>query len=182
MDARLPDAFCDSVMSLLPPQALPARQGGRPAIKHAVVLKVIWFVLTVGCRWKDIPPEFGCSGRNCATSPEAMAGTRRVAQSSLGTVECRRCWRIPLMRLEPVRTVGPRDEIRCLERSDQSAECWNACRHSAFKQFQSYVSEPDLGTFNRFLISCSPFRDKPSREAISTSVASGDDTCRTYIL
>lgn len=62
MDARLPDAFCESVVSLLPMQELPGRQGGRPAIPHVVVLKVIWFVLTVGCRWKDIPREFGCCG------------------------------------------------------------------------------------------------------------------------
>ena len=26
------------------------------------MLKVIWFVLTVGCRWKDIPRELGCCG------------------------------------------------------------------------------------------------------------------------
>jgi len=62
MDARLPDAFCESVVSLLATQEPPGRQGGRPAIPHAVVLKVIWFVLTVGCRWKDIPREFGCCG------------------------------------------------------------------------------------------------------------------------
>ena len=60
MDARLPDAFCEFVVSLLPTQEPPGRRGGRPAIPHAVVLKVIWFVLTVGCRWKDIPREFGC--------------------------------------------------------------------------------------------------------------------------
>ena len=62
MDARLPDAFCESVVSLLPTQEPPGRRGGRPAIPHAVVLKVIWFVLTVGCRWKDIPRELGCCG------------------------------------------------------------------------------------------------------------------------
>ena len=62
MEARLPDAFCESVVSLLPTQEPPGRRGGRPAIPHAVVLKVIWFVLTVGCRWKDIPREFGCCG------------------------------------------------------------------------------------------------------------------------
>ncbi|MFO1006400.1 MAG: IS5 family transposase [Planctomycetaceae bacterium] len=62
MEARLPDAFCESVVSLLPTQEPSGRRGGRPAIPHAVVLKVIWFVLTVGCRWKDIPREFGCCG------------------------------------------------------------------------------------------------------------------------
>ena len=61
MDARLPDAFLKSVVDLLPAQAPPGPQGGRPPVAHATVLKVIWFVLTVGCRWKDVPPELGCS-------------------------------------------------------------------------------------------------------------------------
>jgi transposase len=26
------------------------------------VLKVLWYVLTTGCRWRDVPPEMGCSG------------------------------------------------------------------------------------------------------------------------
>jgi transposase len=26
-------------------------------------MKVIWFVLTTGCRWEDVPSEMGCSGR-----------------------------------------------------------------------------------------------------------------------
>ena len=62
MDARLPDAFLKSVVELLPRQVPPGPQGGRPLIDHATALKVIWFVLTVGCRWKVVPPELGCSG------------------------------------------------------------------------------------------------------------------------
>ena len=62
MDAHLPDAFCESVASQLPSQAHPERQGRRPACPHAVVLKAIWFVLTLGCRWEDIPREFGRCG------------------------------------------------------------------------------------------------------------------------
>ena len=62
MDARLPDAFLKSVVDLLPAQAPPGPQGGRPPVAHATVLKVIWFVLRVGCRWKDVRPELGCSG------------------------------------------------------------------------------------------------------------------------
>ena len=27
-----------------------------------VVVRVIWFVLTTGARWEDVPPELGCSG------------------------------------------------------------------------------------------------------------------------
>lgn len=67
MDARLPDAFLKSVLPLLPEQPQPGPQGGRPPIPHAVVLRVIWFTLTVGCRWKDIPPEMGCSGETART-------------------------------------------------------------------------------------------------------------------
>jgi transposase len=62
MDARLPDAFLKSVVELLPAQAPRGPQGGRPPIEPAIVLRVIWFVLTVGCRWKDVPRELGCSG------------------------------------------------------------------------------------------------------------------------
>lgn len=62
MDAHLPDAICQSVVSLLPVQSPPGPLGGRPPVPHAVVLKVIWFVLTVGCRWRDIPKSMGCCG------------------------------------------------------------------------------------------------------------------------
>lgn len=62
MDARLPDGFLKHVVELLPIQASPGPRGGRRPIAHEVVLKVIWYVLTVGCRWKDILPEMGCSG------------------------------------------------------------------------------------------------------------------------
>lgn len=62
MDARLPDEFLKSVVDVLPQQAPPGPLGGRRAIPHEVVLRVIWFVLTVGCRWKDVPSELGCSG------------------------------------------------------------------------------------------------------------------------
>ena len=67
MDARLPDAFLNYVVSFLPPQAAPGPQGGRRPIDHATVVKVIWFVLTVGCRWKDVPREMGCSGETART-------------------------------------------------------------------------------------------------------------------
>jgi len=63
MDARMPDEFFDEVKPLLPPEVLPGPQGGRPAIMHRIVLKVIWFVLVTGCRWEDVPLELGCSGR-----------------------------------------------------------------------------------------------------------------------
>jgi transposase len=61
--ACLPDAFYDLVAHHLPPEQPVGPKGGRPPILHRIVLKVIWFVLVSGCRWEDVPPEMGCSGR-----------------------------------------------------------------------------------------------------------------------
>ena len=69
MDARLPDAFLNYVVSFLPPQAAPGPQGGRRPIDHATVVKVIWFVLTVGCRWKDVPREIRSNRRQTWPTP-----------------------------------------------------------------------------------------------------------------
>jgi transposase len=63
MEARMPDEFLNEVTPLLPPERTPGPKGGRPPVEHAVVLKVIWFVLVTGCRWEDVPLELGCSGR-----------------------------------------------------------------------------------------------------------------------
>ena len=62
-DARLPDDFYDLLSHHLPPEQPVGPKGGRPRIPHRVALKVIWFVLVTGCRWADVPPEMGCSGR-----------------------------------------------------------------------------------------------------------------------
>jgi transposase len=67
MDAQLPGEIYEYVRDLLPPQAPRRPQGGRRAIDSVVVLRVIWFVLTVGCRWKDVPVEFNCSGETART-------------------------------------------------------------------------------------------------------------------
>lgn len=61
--SRMPDAFYDLVSHHLPPEQPVGPKGGRPRIGHRLVLKVIWYVLTAGCRWEDVPPEMGCSGR-----------------------------------------------------------------------------------------------------------------------
>jgi transposase len=62
-DARLPDEFFELVSHHLPPEQPVGARGGRPRLGHRIVLKVIWFVLASGCRWQDVPPEMGCSGR-----------------------------------------------------------------------------------------------------------------------
>src|SRR5262249_20334679 len=63
MDARMPQEFFEDLEPLLPPERKVGPQGGRPAIDHRTVMKVIWFVLCTGCRWQDVPQEMGCSGR-----------------------------------------------------------------------------------------------------------------------
>lgn len=66
-DARMPEEFCEVLLPLLPPETPPGPQGGRRAIPHRTVLKVIWFVLVTGCRWKDVPREMGCCGETART-------------------------------------------------------------------------------------------------------------------
>jgi len=59
----MPDEFFDLVSHHLPPEPPLGSKGGRPAIRHRIVLKAIWYVLASGCRWEDVPLEVGCSGR-----------------------------------------------------------------------------------------------------------------------
>jgi transposase len=61
--ARMPDAFYDLLSHHLPPEQPVGPKGGRPRIGNRIVLNVLWFVLASGCRWEDVPPEMGCSGR-----------------------------------------------------------------------------------------------------------------------
>src|SRR5262245_8060013 len=60
--ARMPEEFFDAVAHHLPPEPPVGPKGGRPRIGHRVVVRVIWFVLTTGARWEDVPEELGCSG------------------------------------------------------------------------------------------------------------------------
>jgi transposase len=61
--ARMPDAFFDLAAHHLPPERSVGPVGGRPPLGNRDILKVLWFVLATGCRWEDVPPEMGCSGR-----------------------------------------------------------------------------------------------------------------------
>ena len=61
--AHMPDEFFDTVAHHLPPEQPVGPKGGRPRVGHRIVIRVIWFVLTTGARWEDVPPELGCSGR-----------------------------------------------------------------------------------------------------------------------
>lgn len=61
--ARMPDEFYDLVAHHLPPERPVGPRGGRPRVGNRVAVRVIWFVLATGCRWEDVPPELGCSGK-----------------------------------------------------------------------------------------------------------------------
>src|SRR5829696_4482292 len=62
-NARMPAAFFDLAAHHLPPDRSIGPAGGRPPLSNHDILKVLWFVLTAGIRWEDVPPEMGCSGR-----------------------------------------------------------------------------------------------------------------------
>ena len=70
-DARMPEEFYELARPMLPPENEMGEQGGRPAIGHRTVLKVIWFVLVTSCRWKDVPAEMGCCGETARTRLQA---------------------------------------------------------------------------------------------------------------
>ena len=62
-NTHMPDEFFAAVAHHPPPEPPVGPQGGRPRVGHRVVVRVIWFILTAGARWEDVPPELGCSGR-----------------------------------------------------------------------------------------------------------------------
>jgi transposase len=66
-DACMPEKFYELACPMLPPEKEPGPQGGRRRTPHRTVLKVIWFVLVTGCRWKDVPQEMGCCGETART-------------------------------------------------------------------------------------------------------------------
>lgn len=66
-DACMPEKFYELARPMLPAEKEIGAQGGRPRAGHRTVLKVIWFVLVTGCRWKDVPREMGCCGETART-------------------------------------------------------------------------------------------------------------------
>jgi transposase len=70
-DARMPEKFYELAVPMLPGERDSGPQGGRRPIGHRSVLKVIWFVLVTGCRWKDVPQEMGCCGETARTRLQA---------------------------------------------------------------------------------------------------------------
>lgn len=70
-DARMPERFYELAQPMLPAEKEVGPRGGRPRIGHHCVLKVIWFVLATGCRWKDVPHEMGCCGETARMRMQA---------------------------------------------------------------------------------------------------------------
>jgi transposase len=70
-DACMPERFYELARPMLPGEQEIGRFGGRPSTSHHVVLKIIWFVLVTGCRWKDVPKEMGCCGETARTRLQA---------------------------------------------------------------------------------------------------------------
>lgn len=66
-DAWMPEEFFELARPMLPAEKEIGPQGGRPSASHHTVLKVIWFVLATGIRWKDVPQEMGCCGETART-------------------------------------------------------------------------------------------------------------------
>jgi transposase len=66
-DACMPERFYELARPMLPQEKEVGPAGGRPSKSHHTVLKVIWFVLVTGCRWKDVPQEMGCCGETART-------------------------------------------------------------------------------------------------------------------
>lgn len=54
------------VAPLIPPPSAARGPGGRPRVADRLALEGILFVLTTGCRWRDLPTELGWgSGVTC---------------------------------------------------------------------------------------------------------------------
>lgn len=70
-DACMPEKFYELARPMLPAEKEIGPQGGRLRITHRTVLKIIWFVLVTGCRWKDVPQEMGCCGETARTRLQA---------------------------------------------------------------------------------------------------------------
>jgi transposase len=66
-ESQMPDEFYEVAAHHLPPEEPVGACGGRPRIDNRTVLRVIWYVLATGVRWRDVPPEMGCSGETART-------------------------------------------------------------------------------------------------------------------
>ena len=83
--AHMPDEFFDAVAHHLPPEQPVGPKGGRPRVGHRTALRVIWFVLTAGTRWEDVPRSWAAP----AGPPIAGSGPgRRPGSGTASTPTC----------------------------------------------------------------------------------------------
>jgi hypothetical protein len=108
----MPDECSGTLAHLLPPGQPVGPKGGRPRVGHRVVVRVIWFLLTAGARWEDIPAEFGGPGRTAHRRLRAWAdaGAIRSAGGDQGRPDDARsgCQRLPTRPTGRGRDVGLR--------------------------------------------------------------------------
>ncbi len=66
-NTQMPQQFYDVVVHHLPPDHPVGPDGGRPRVDNYTVLRLIWYVLSTGIRWRDVPPEMRCFGETART-------------------------------------------------------------------------------------------------------------------
>ena len=66
-ESRMPAEFYDEIKVYLPPEKPVGPLGGCPMIPNETVVKVIYYVLSTGIRWRDVPPQMGCCGETART-------------------------------------------------------------------------------------------------------------------
>ena len=54
---------------------------GRPPADDKRTLEAILFVLTTGCRWRDLPSEYGIVSRNGRRQREDRDGLQRITET-----------------------------------------------------------------------------------------------------
>ena len=83
--AQMPDEFFGAVAHHLRAEPPAGPGGGGPRVGHRAALRVLWFVLTAGTHWEDVPKELGCSGRTALrrlrASEEATTAWRPSGRS-----------------------------------------------------------------------------------------------------
>ena len=88
-DSHMPEEFFETVAHHLPPEQPVGPQGGRPRVRHRVVVRVIWFVLTTrGPLGGDVPAGLAAPGG----PPTAGSGRgRRPGSGTASTPSCSGC-------------------------------------------------------------------------------------------
>lgn len=126
---ELTDEQWERIRPLLPA----ARKEGRPRANDRRTLEGILFVLRTGCRWNDLPPEYG-SGVTCwrrLAQWEADGAWERIWKTLVATLDSqgRLAWAQAFLAgtIVPVRR-GPRDHVGSLRRAGAGRVSENAAR------------------------------------------------------